>query len=343
MESEYKKNTVEHWIPSGFSIYDNIYHLVPNHYLQFSTFRQERYWPKKKLKKMELDDAVDKASKLLQKLMVAANNRFKLALPLTAGWDSRVILSASKNIAPNLFFYTLQYRDLQLKSNDIRIPKELLYLLGYKHNIIDCRQENNSEFSDIYKKNVSMSHEDWEKIAYGMLDSYPSDRICVKGNAAEIGRLSGLSSRSIESVDDIIDYIVPGWDTVPYIRKQLSPWYIKTHTVASEYEIDLHNLFYWEHRMGSWQAQSQLEWDIVQEAFTPFNHRGLLELTLGVSSKYRSAPKYILYQKIAKKLWPEVMKYPINPPENMKERLTKILFYFGLKETARKIYKKFFH
>ena len=46
-KSTYKKNNIEHWIPSGHSLYDNIYHLVPNHYLQCSTFEQKRYWPKK--------------------------------------------------------------------------------------------------------------------------------------------------------------------------------------------------------------------------------------------------------------------------------------------------------
>lgn len=343
-KSEYKKNNKEHWIPSGYSLYDDIYHLVPNHYLQFSTFKQERYWPKKKLQNVQLNDAVHDVSELLKKLMEAANHRFDLALPLTAGWDSRILLSASKDIMSTLFLYTLQYRDLQLDSKDIRIPKEILDSLDYKHHIIDCRKEPNLEFTDIYEKNVSMAHnEDWGKIAYGMFETYPSERVCIKGNAVEIGRLSSLSLPKIQSVDEIIDYRVPGWKTVPFIKNQLSSWYIDAGVVATECEIDLHSLFYWEHRMGSWQAQSQIEWDIVQEVFTPFNHRALLEITLGVSPKFRSAPKYVLYQKIAETLWSEVMDYPINPPENIRERLLKILSYFGLKEVIKKIYKKIFH
>ena len=297
---------------------------------------------KKRLQNLELDDAVHEVAELLTKLMHAANNRFKLSLPLTAGWDSRILLAASHNIVPDIFFYTLQYRDLNLKSNDIKIPMKLLHSIGHKHHIINCQTALNLEFNSIYEKNISMGHKDWGNIAYGMLGSYPEDRICIKGNTAEIGRLSGLSGRTIKSVDEITNYIVSGWDTVPFIKKQLSLWYREAHAITNEYEIGLHNLFYWEHRMGSWQAQSQLEWDIIQETFTPFNHRGLQEITLGVSLKFRSTPNYILYQKIAKTLWPEVMEYPINPPENIKDRIMRVLSYFGLKEVIRKRYKKVF-
>ncbi len=79
--------------------------------------------------------------------------------------------------------------------------------------------------------------------------------------------------------------------------------------------IDILDLFYWEHKMGSWQAQSQLEWDIVQEQYTPYNPSGLLELLLGTHADIGSVPDYMLYYRMCSLLWSDAMVEPVNPPK----------------------------
>ncbi|MDD4869864.1 MAG: hypothetical protein PHR77_04830 [Kiritimatiellae bacterium] len=337
--SSYAKRNIEYWIPSGCSLFEEVHHLIPNHYLRLSTLEQIRYWPKRILLQKRVDEVITDASDLLKKLMIAANNRFKLALPVTAGWDSRILLSASKSISREIYFYTLQYRNLNSRSSDIKIPAELLRSLGLRHNLIDCRKTISDEFIEIYRRNSPLAHiEDWGKIAYGMIDKYPQDRVAIKGNCSEIARSFYYKygfHRPIISPDQIVA-LVNGWQTIPFVRDQIFTWYNQAIEVAAETNMDILDLFYWEHRMGSWQAQSQLEWDIVQEAYTPFNHRGLLELMLGVSTNLRSAPNYSLYKMMFKLLWPEVMKQPINPTTTM-NRLRKILKH-GIYEIARRVY-----
>jgi len=339
--SKYVENNIEHWIPSGQSVFDDINHLVPNHYLQFSSYTQKRYWPRKKLFIKSLDEVVLSASALLEKLLLAGNNRFKMALPLTAGLDSRTILAGSKNIASDIYFFTLQYRNLNLKSNDIRIPHEILKSLDFTHHVINCTGEIDSDFRETYERNVSMSHlNDWGKIAYGMHKYFPEDRVTLKGNCSEISRCFYYHSgkhQPINSLDDIIG-LEPGWKNSGFIKEGLEGWFDEAIIVEENTDIDILDLFYWEHRMGSWQAQSQLEWDIVQEAFTPFNHRGLLENMLEVSSEFRCAPKYLLYDGICNTLWPEIMNYPINPPETLKDVAKSFFLRVGLEGKIRKLY-----
>ncbi len=148
-KSTFVKIEKEHFLPSGSSLYDNVYHLVPNHYLKFSTFTQIRYWPDKERMTRQFGDGVQEVSSLLSKIMTAANDRFKLAFPLTAGFDSRTVLSACRPIAKDLYFYTLQYRKLTESSNDIRIPREILAKLGYQHHIIDCRKPIDKDFASM--------------------------------------------------------------------------------------------------------------------------------------------------------------------------------------------------
>jgi len=285
---------------------------------------------------------------LLQGLLKAGNKRFSLAFSLTAGLDSRTLLSACRAIAQDIYFYTLQYRELTVQAHDIVIPKRLLHSLGYDHHIIDCRKEINPDFDHVYKLNTPMAHNnDWGKIAYGMLiGDYPLERVAVKGNCSEICRCFYYkvgNHQPIEAPDQIIDVTEGAWRRISFVCEQVANWYNKTKTVSEASGIDILDLFYWEHRMGSWQAQSQLEWDIVQEAYTPFNHRGLLETMLSTPSRYRCAPDYSLYKEICKLLWPRVLEEPINPPapESVKERLKRHIDRVGLGEVARSIYMCF--
>jgi hypothetical protein len=341
VRSSYAKTNIEHWIPSGCSLFEEVHHLIPNHYLRLSTLEQTRYWPGRILPRRQVDEVVADASELLKKLMIAANNRFKLALSLTAGWDSRMLLGASKSISSEIYFYTLQYRDLHSRSNDIKIPTELLRSLGLRHNLIDCRKTISEEFMKIYQRNASLAHiDDWGSIAYGMIGTYPQDRIAVKGNCSEIARCRDYkygTHQPIISPDQIVA-LVNGWHTIPFVRDRIVAWYDQTIELAAETNMDILDLFHWEHRVGSWQAQSQLEWDIVQDVYCPFNHRGLLEMMLGVSAEYRCAPNYKLYKMMFKVLWPEVTKQPVNPA-TAKERVKNILNYMGVYEITRRAYK----
>ncbi|MEN8134282.1 MAG: hypothetical protein ABFS18_01930 [Thermodesulfobacteriota bacterium] len=342
VKSSYAKTNIEHWIPSGCSLFEEVSHLVPNHYLRFSTVEQIRYWPKRALPQRQVNEIVAEAADLLKRLMIAANNRFKLALPLTAGWDSRMLFGAAKSISDEIYFYTLQYRNLDPNSNDIKIPAALLKALGLSHNLIDCRRTVPESFREIYEHNASLAHmDDWGKIACGMIDTYPQDRICLKGNCSEIARCFYYkygTHRPITSPDQIIA-LEDGWHTIPFVREQISIWYDRVGEVVTGANMDILDLFYWEHRMGSWQAQSQLEWDIVQEAFTPFNHRGLLELILAVPAKLRSAPDYLVYKMMLEILWPEAMGQPVNPA-TAKQRLMNILRSIGMYDGARRFYKQ---
>lgn len=315
-KSKYKKIDNEHWIPCGCSLFENVYQLVPNHYLDCKAFKQNRFWPNQKISQISLDEAVVKASKILKNTMIAYNTRFKLALPLTAGFDSRTILSACKEIANDVFFYTLQYRGLNLDSGDLKVPRNLLSRLGYPHHIIDCRKPTDKNFAEVYEKNSDMSHlNDWGNFAYGMQNALPDERVVIKGNCTEIARCFYYKSGThpaVESVENIFN-LVSGIEKVDFAKDELSKWFIEIKKVEADFGYDIFDMFYWEQRLGSWQAQNQLEWDIVQDAATPFNNRELIDITLFVDVKYRHKPDYLLYKKMMNYMWKETLAEPLNP------------------------------
>ena len=292
-DSEYVKDIIEHWIPSGISLYDDVYHLVPNHYLEASSLKQIRYWPVKQLEEDDIESSVEKFATILKKTVLAANKRYDLALPLTAGWDSRIILGCCKDILEDIWSYTLKYRDLTEESNDIKIPIKLSKKLGFKHKIIDCRKPLDKIFSEIYANNTDIPHiNDWGEIAYGMYDEYPTNRLAVKGNVSEVGRCFYFPTGKHNKINSGKDFLElePYWKNIDFIEARVFEWFEEVKLENIHLGYDLYDLFYWEHRIGSWQAQSQLEWDIVQETFSPFNNRELLDIMLRVNPSYRIGP-----------------------------------------------------
>ena len=318
-KSFHKLSDIEYWLPSGITLYENIYHLMPNHYLDVTRVKQRRYWPDRPITEQGFDKSVQRVANMLVKLMFSINLRYDLAFSLTAGWDTRVLLAASKKIVNDLYIYTLQYRKLTKNSSDIKIPISMLNEMRIKHHLFDCKSGMDREFHKLYKKNVDLAHDDGAKIAFGMFNKYPQDRIHVKGTCTEIIKCEyNLHGEHVDICSpNKLAALVDGWNEIPFIVEQLDGWLEDAKKVCTNSNINVLDLFVWEHRIGSWQAQSQLEWDIVQEVFSPFNYRPLLEVMLGNPVKYRKLPDYLLQQRIINYLWPALLKWPINPLSKM--------------------------
>jgi hypothetical protein len=257
-------------------------------------------------------------------------------------FDSRMILSACKDFAPDIFFYTLQYRALTENSNDIKIPGRLLARLGLEHAVIDCRKPVDKDFGRMYVNNSDIPHlDDWGNMAKGMYDELPRGYLVVKGNGAEIGRNHYPEITSYEYFMKV-DREWEGWNNIPFIKNRVSGWYDGIKAIKDNHGYKLPDLFYWEHRMGSWQAQSQLEWDIIQEIYTPFNNRELIDIMLGVVLKYRICPPYPFFNESIKQLWKEVLREPINPKKLKPEEFFKqLLKKAGIFDEIKEVHRKF--
>lgn len=338
--SKYVKYDKEHFLPSGITLYENVYHLVPNHYIDSEQFKQKRFWPSADLKPSSLEESAQKAAGLLKNSIYAANKRYKLALTLTSGRDSRIMLAASKDFIDEVFIYTLQYRNLRERSGDIRIPVNLSSRLGFQHNLINCNGKESEEFRDIYMANSDMAHwDDWGLIANGMYLNYPEGRMAVRGNCAEVGRCVyfKLGRHTKIKSHKVFRRHYFGYE-LEFIRKRIYEWYENTSYV-NELGYDIYDLFYWEHRMGGWQAQSLLEWNIIHETFTPYNNRELLDITLSVPSKLRCKPKFVFYNRLMEILWNDALAEPINPKNcfsGAKNFTKDLLIFIGIKTNLRR-------
>ena len=152
--------TSEYWFPGNLSVYRNVYHLTPNHYLDINSGAVVRYWPRKRLESITISNCLEISSKILQGVFKAACNRFRLAFGITAGLDTRILLAACKEVIHDIYFFTHTHKSLNRNGADITIPKSLFADLGLKHHVLDYFNDMSDDFKYYFYKNVTYARKE---------------------------------------------------------------------------------------------------------------------------------------------------------------------------------------
>lgn len=313
-----RRRDPEYWWPGDSSPYREITHLLPNHYLSLRRRTVHRFWPTGPIPALDAKETVQRVSMLLKGQISAIAKRFSLAMPITAGVDSRTIMAATKECSRDIYYYTLMYRIVQRlteKSADVRIPSRLLRRLGLPHHIIRCPDEMDDQFKFKFNRNVATAHACWGNIIQGLHLEYPSTRVAIDGTCSEIARCFYYKNGKYPQEEITAEQLAQLTRMIPseFVLARFGAWLKEAKVIEGMHGMRVLDLFYWEQRMGRWNAMAQQELDIAQESFTPFNHREILVALLGADVGLRCEPRYRIYRRIIRELWPEVLFQPINP------------------------------
>jgi hypothetical protein len=308
----------EYWYPGNSTIYNNIHHLTPNHFIDLVRHTIVRYWPSDFLKRYSFKDAIEKSAFYLQHLMVAANNRFNLALGLSGGYDSRIVLAASKKIKENTLYFTHTINGKSPNIKDIRIPSELCKRLELKHVVITIPDRMDFNFETFFNKNVTTARESKGLNINGLYTYFKNagcEVVLTSGNMSEI------SKRNARRLPRLPNYLVNDSLLTLFAEMQgssIAPckfreWHEAFNNNIHCKQLNVLDMFYWEQRMARWAAMTFSEMDIAFENFCPFNCRELLSTMIGLPLYYRSQPDYIFHSELVNYMWPETLQLPINP------------------------------
>lgn len=322
VNSAYYENEERFWVGDG-SIFKGIKHLMPNHYLDLRCQKAERYWVDNELIQ-DIETTVNEAATILKGSLLALNKRYDTMLAVTAGWDSRVLLAATKEMTSDIFHFVSTMNVLSHNHMDISIPNKLSTKLNFTLNVIDGLSPLKNEFKTILQKNVTNARIIPKTLTIQHHLEFSSDKVNINGNGSEIVR-SYFGHEHPDEIDASYLANLVGYPNLKYVMKSLDEWLSQAVDVSTKTGMTLTDLFYWEQRMGNWGGMYQAEQDIAIEEFSPFNNRKLLMLLYKVDRTYRESPNYIIYEKLMKNMWSEVLQEPINPM-NFKSKLKKMVF-----------------
>ncbi len=185
--SVFRANPEYRW-PGEASPFKGLKHLLPNHWLDLTTGTSHRYWPMEPLARVAPEAAMEKLSALLPGIIRAAAQRFDLALSITAGIDSRLVLAAARDMKDKLSFVTVQQRMASADHPDLTVPGRLLERLGLPHEIIHAPVSMTPEFSQTFKRSVLYAHEHYGPDAEAILRRFSRTKAALTGSGAEVMR-----------------------------------------------------------------------------------------------------------------------------------------------------------
>jgi len=313
---------MQFWWPGTWTLYRDVKRLVPNHSLELRTGRVERYWPDEPCRPRPLTEAVEACCSVAQGLFRAAHRRFAIAQTITAGWDSRLSLAASRAVSPDVLYVTTRHWDMPEDYQDLTVPAQLLPTLGLKHHIIRCPDTMDPAFERIYMRNAPVAHYAYGVVAQGMYDWGLGGRMYVKSNVANILKTTRVLPLSFSGPVRAVDLLGLTWlkpntywrKPSQFMLESIDEWL--SAATPRLMGFDVSELFAWEDKLGSWQAASQHEWEIVIDSFDPLNCRSLMALLLSVPRELRSSPGYLIHRTAIERMWPEALAAPINPAKS---------------------------
>ena len=301
-----------YWMPGDTTMFRELRALLPNHQLDLASATAHRFGPGALPPPTPVGQAVDEAARLLRGLLEAAHRRSPLALPMTAGWDSRLMLAAARDLAGELYCYTLAYPDVPSDASDVAVPARLLPRLGLEHHLVRFPRAIHPGFKAIQKAGTSSAKAPYCADAQAMHEACPPGRVGVTGDVAETFkcyyRLPGRAPDQVTASDLCALAVLTEH---PFVMRAFEAWLAG----AAGQPLQLLDLFAWEQVAGRWQAAVRAEYDIVQESLAPLGVRALLRLLLSVDEAQRLPPDYPLLRALLERLWSDVLAEPINPPE----------------------------
>jgi len=337
--SEQFKFTERAWVGDE-SRYEDIYHLLPNKYLNCSTAQAIRFWPVNKIKKQTLEQVVPVASNNLQGIIASANNRFKLLLAVSAGWDSRVLLAASKNVINDCYCFIQKFDNMAFSHPDIDIPSKLSKKLKFNFTVREAKNYDEA-FESTLIKSVDIPQSENKRVLYYDFFSEFKDEVNISGVVGELCRSRYGDKREVSAKKLAAIF---GRDDSIYAVQMAQKWLDEIKiSKLEDTGVNIWDLFYWEQFIGNWGVAGQASSDLAIEEFFPFNCRDIIELSYGLDDlSYEDSPLFIA---LINHMWPEALSEPVNPKSKFEECISiskNFLRKIGVFNKIRFLYFKLF-
>ena len=289
------------FLPGNKSPYSELKRLGPNTLVEYNcvSFSIRRFFPREQIVMLKSDEEKKKKITEMQRLFstnigLAIKKWDRVALSLTGGMDSKTTFANAKEWYKDLFIYSFASKNSEIVDADA--AADICRRIGVKHHFYEIPETNvEVEDYDFLKKiieqntsNICKLHpnEIRKYIFFQNLDDFDVE---IKSDISEIGR--AYTSRKYYKVN-IPRKLHPRHMTITQGRYFMEPWCMayadraycgfmkETGLVDDIKGYSMHDLTYWEVRMGAWAVTSFASQEFFHEITIPYNNRNLLKMFL---------------------------------------------------------------
>ena len=302
--------------------------LLPNHHLDLNRWESVRHgptWPTRG--SVGVEECADRIAEITRRNMAAIMDQYPCYLPLTAGNDSRMLLSCARDRVGELDLYTLEIPDLG-GATDVHVATQISQSLGLSHQRIAMLTATPEDLRRwLYRTGCTVS----EPRGLAATTTYRSlDRSRVRF-IAQIGDFSRSVYRKPTDREDTMitparlalhglgltrgvrDPSVLTADqrraaSLPTVLERVDLW---QQNAGAPDSLALLDLAYIENALACWAGI----WPYAEfsgPGFTvfPMCHREIIDLILSLPERTRTDETFM--RIVIHRQWPELLDWPIN-------------------------------
>ncbi|MCD0444352.1 hypothetical protein LO763_12030 [Glycomyces sp. A-F 0318] len=299
--------------PGRHTNFARVLALTPNTELVVEKAEPRRFFPREPLAEHTVADAVDEVLPLLQRQLAMLADRDPLIVSLTGGLDSRTTLALTRPLKDRIDYFTYDSRIGEgALREDSEAAEELSRALGFRHHRIPLLYRMPPEplagVMDRNSRRVS---------APGMPATHLQYDGCrglhIRSNLYEIGRAFYRAKRAQPEplTPEHMAFLLTNHKKTPEsFAAGFAEFDDATGFSAAAELYDPYDLYYWEHRCGTWLNAHHTEGDVVYDTFTILNSRQVYKALLAVPLEARVAGE--AFVEMIRRTWPEALDHPVN-------------------------------
>lgn len=301
------------WYPFGLTPRRGVTRLLPNHFLDLSTWRQARYWPTSTLSTTEAstDAVIETIAQRMRGTVAAVAAHWPIQLPLTAGKDSRVLLAAAREVISRGRCFVMASGRLD---KDVAMARKVASRAGVGIDVLRVETGSPQDFDRwMFRTGDSVAG----RIArdYVTLRQLDSQGALLPGNGGAVGK--GVYWRPDDCRGDTINEepltpeVVLRRIKLPIAEPLVEQAAVWLAGLAAQQRLAVLDLLYLEQRLGCWAGPQQYGVDpFVACHLSPYTDRVVFEAMLALPVRYKRENH--LARDLCHRLWPELARLPFN-------------------------------
>lgn len=313
--------------------YSDVYQVLPNHLLNLTESKTERFFPRDNNENLTLQESVSKLNFYLNNVIDAASRKYNLRCALTAGWDSRMVLAATKKHKANTTYYTFHREGKKNQKLDMKLARLMADKLDLNHITYKVTNNINNEYLSNIQNNYDQIPRNKAEVIGNVFSKFDD-----RNDLALLGLISEIAKNYYEAVivkDGITLTKAAHFKECSYVVNHQQNKFEELKPLCDKYGYDLRDIAHWEQDITNFAGQSMQYHSYMMRSFSPFNSREIIKTILGTSRKMRDKHRHKYYRYYLKKYWPELLSFPLNPSFKKK------MIVFGKKTGFYTVYKIF--
>ena len=300
------------WFTAGLTAHQGIRRLLCNHYLDLDSWQPVRHWSNEKLAEASnSDEAIATITDQVKRALRALTRDRNVSVALTAGNETRLLLSCCRDLLPKVTFVTVAAPGAAL---EVARAKELASRFGLKHEILPYVKANASQI-ELWERRTSHCLSGANKTMHPSVAPL-NGGVFIGGLGGEIGRgFLWLQSKRSDAMDavEIMDRLKLARhpDVLAAVQEWLRPL---DHYDALE-KLDL---AYMELRMSCWGFADSYALP-KQLEIHPLISRRIYCAMLSLPAEVRRNNGMTMM--CINREWPEVLSLPINKYGDLRDRI----------------------